>query len=57
MLVRGPISTSPKVGTLRSKQHWKKVTSYIKVGIDRSTKVIAGVDNHTDLLNELHYNF
>jgi hypothetical protein len=33
------------------------VTSYIKVGIDEGTKVIAAGDNHTDLLDELRNKF
>jgi hypothetical protein len=33
------------------------VTSYIKVGIDEDTKVIAAGNNHTNLLDELRNKF
>lgn len=32
----GPISTSTKVGALISKQHWQKLTGYIKVDIEKA---------------------
>jgi hypothetical protein len=32
--VGAPIGTSPKVGVLILKQHWQKVTGYIKVDIE-----------------------
>ncbi|NQY88412.1 MAG: aldehyde dehydrogenase family protein [Colwellia sp.] len=52
ILARTPLSTSTKVGALISKQHWQKVTSYIKVDIKEETKVIIGDDSQpTYLMN------
>ncbi|MBL4764658.1 MAG: aldehyde dehydrogenase family protein [Colwellia sp.] len=45
ILAGDPTSTSTKVGALISKQHWQKVTSYIKVDIKKDTKVIIGDDS------------
>lgn len=51
--VGDPMSTSTKVGALISKQHWQKVTGYIKVGIEEGAKVIAGGDSPSSLPDEL----
>jgi len=51
--VGDPISTSTKVGALISNQHWKKVTGYIKVGIEEGATLIAGGGCPEDLPDHL----
>ncbi len=56
--VGDPMSTSTKVGALISNQHWKKVTGYIKVGIEEGATLIAGgscPENLPDHLQQDHF--
>ncbi len=47
--VGDPMDINTKVGSLISKQHWDKVTGYIKIGIEEGAKVIAGGDMPANL--------
>ena len=54
--VGDPLDMETQVGSLISRQHWDKVTSYIKLGLEEGASLIAGgVTEFSGSLSQGHY--